>query len=214
VSPSPSREPEGRTILLARHGEATWTGKRYAGLTDTPLTGAGRAGAATLAGVIAASGLLADPASVIVSSPLVRALDTARAVAQAVGRPVVVDSRWHEVSFGLLEGRTFDEAEARWPDVVDRMRKGDIAIDWPEGETWTSLRSRIAAAWDEVVARDVPVLVVSHGVAIRAALTLAAKAGPAGSRSLPLVTPAGAVAVRVRDGAWEIEPVWPAEDSE
>jgi broad specificity phosphatase PhoE len=208
-----SRRPEDRAIVLARHGEATWTGRRYAGLTDTPLTDAGRAGAAALAGLIEASGLLADPAAVIVSSPLVRALDTARAVAAAVRRPVEIDPRWCEVSFGSLEGRTFDEAEVEWPGVVERMRSGDIAIDWPGGETWESLCTRVAAAWEEVVARDVPVLVVSHGVAIRAALTLAAKAGRAGGRPLPLITPAGAIVVRVRDGAWEFEPLTPGGDT-
>jgi hypothetical protein len=45
----------GRTIVLARHGEATWTGHRFAGGTDIPLTDNGRAGAAALAASIAAS---------------------------------------------------------------------------------------------------------------------------------------------------------------
>ncbi len=196
--------------MLARHGEATWTGRRYAGLTDIPLTDAGRAGAAALARTIASSGLLADPAAVIVSSPLARALDTANAVAAAVDRPVEIDERWQEVDFGALEGRTFEEAVAAWPDVVARMRGGDIAIDWPGGETWAAVRNRVAVAWAAVVARGVPVLVVSHGITIRAALGLAARAGPPGGRPLPLVTPAAAIAVRAVDGAWEIEPDWPA----
>ena len=203
-------DPRPRRIILARHGEATWTGIRYAGNTDIPLTDVGRASAARLAGVILASGHLADPRAVIVSSPLQRAFETACTVGAATGRRIIVDERWREVSFGALEGLTFDEATAAWPNLVARMRAGDIEIDWPDGETWAGLLGRVADAWAEVVARAVPVLVVSHGVTIRAALAHATGAGPGGSRPFPLVTPAGTIAVCHEGDAWVVEPDWPS----
>jgi len=201
-----------RRVAFARHGEATWTGHRYAGRSDIPLTDAGRAGAARLAREIAASGLLADPASVIVSSPLGRALDTASAVASAVERPVRVDPRWQEVDFGALEGLTFDEASRDWPEAIARVLAGELAIDWPRGETWAGLCARVGEAWEAAISPGVPVLVVSHGFAIRAALLLATAAASGEDGHAPVVPriqPAGALAVRCREGRWVLDPGWP-----
>lgn len=202
--PGPVGPESARRIGFARHGEATWTGLRYAGRTDLPLTEAGRAAATALAERVATCGLLADPAAVIVSSPLVRCLDTARAVAEATGRPVETDPRWVEADFGAAEGCAFEEVAHRWPAIVARMTAGDIAIDWPDGETWAALRDRVSAALDAVLARDVPVLVVSHGIAIHAALaTLLASVGE--SDPLPWLHPAAMVVVRRDVGRWALD---------
>jgi broad specificity phosphatase PhoE len=196
-----------RTIALARHGEGTWTGRRYAGHTDIPLTDLGREQARALAARIADAGLLADPRSVIVASPLQRALDTARAVADAVRRPIAVDDRWIEVNFGALEGRTFDEATALWPDIVERLFAGDTAIDWPEGERWEAFRERVADAWAAAEAIDGPVLVVSHGITIRAAVGLAI-ASSKWPQDAVVVHPAEAIVLRGTDDGWRVDPSW------
>ncbi len=206
----------GRAIVLARHGEATWTGRRFAGVTDIPLTDAGRTSAAALAASVAASRILDDPRAIVLCSPLVRALETARAVAAATARPLRVDSRWHEVGFGELEGLDHEAAYDRWPALLDRLAAGEIAIDWPGGESWASLRERTAAAWADAVALDCPVVIVSHGVAIRAALEAAGLApeaspgqvspGHVSRGQVSPLRPAGALVLRERNGAWFVDP--------
>lgn len=198
---------QARRIVLARHGETAWTGRRYAGHADVPLTEFGRGQARGLAARLAASGLLADPGSRIVASPLTRALETARTVGEVVGRPVLVDPRWREVDFGGFEGRTFDEAAANWPSIAAQLLRGETAIDWPDGERFDSLRARIAEAWAAVVALDGPVLVVSHGIAIRTALSIALEAaGAAADGPGPSVLgPADALALRPTATGWAVD---------
>jgi ribonuclease H / adenosylcobalamin/alpha-ribazole phosphatase len=206
-----AREP-GPVIILARHGDATWTGRRFAGSTDIPLVESGRAAAARLAASVAASGLLADPRSVVISSPLVRAHDTARAIAAAVDRPLRIDARWIEVGFGELEGRTYEEVHARWPTLGDRLLAADVAVDWPGGESWQALRERVEAAWAEVAGLGVPVAVVSHGIAIRVALAAAGVVRPgATAGELAPLPPAGALVLRRAGAIWTAERLPPAD---
>lgn len=196
-----------RQIGFARHGETAWTGRRYAGRTDLPLTDEGRVTASRLTADVIRSGLLDDPGSIIVASPLARAAETARIVAQAAGRPVEIDPRWVEVSFGALEGLTFDEATGHWPEVARRLASGDVEIDWPGGESWPDLERRVSEALAAILARAVPILVVAHGIAIRAALpglTVVPGASVAPGASLVLTTlPAGGLVIaRETDGGW------------
>ena len=80
------------------------------------------------------------PGTRIVSSPLVRALATAEAIARAAGSgPVVVDGRWRETDVGTAEGRTFEELSVLEPELAARLAAGDPAIDWPGGETASAL---------------------------------------------------------------------------
>ncbi len=194
----------GKLIAFARHGETAWTGKRFAGQSDLPLTDRGRESAASLAARVVRSGVVDDPASVIVASPLRRARETAQIVAEAVDRPVETDPRWMEVGFGSVEGLTFDEASIAWPAITARMGAGDVAVDWPDGETWLGVLERVAAALDDVLGRDVPVLVVGHGIAIRAALTVLVGT-TAEPDSIPGLSPAGLIVARRSSRGWVLE---------
>jgi probable phosphoglycerate mutase len=150
-------------IWLVRHAETAWTGARYCGRADPPLTAAGAARAAALGARLRA--VIPDAAEVW-SSPAVRARETAA----AIGRAVHVDARLHEVDVGELDGRTFDEIAARHPDLARRLSSADPMIDWPGGERWKALEERAAAAWDALVRRGRDAVVVSHGGTIRAIL--------------------------------------------
>src|SRR6478735_265066 len=71
------------SIVLIRHGATAWSGSRYLGRTDLPLTAAGRESASIMAEQVAAT----TPVDVrIVSSPSLRARETAATVAEAIGR--------------------------------------------------------------------------------------------------------------------------------
>lgn len=161
-------------IILIRHAATAWSGSRYQGRMDLPLTSAGREAARIMAAQIAAT---APVGARIVASPSMRTRETAAAVAEAVGRgaPVAIeiDERWAEVDVGDAEGLSFDEVEARLPSLASQLAAAETEIDWPSGETAAGLHARIAAAWTDVVATGRPTIVVSHAGSIRVAMALA-----------------------------------------
>jgi probable phosphoglycerate mutase len=161
------------TILLVRHAATTWSGRRYCGRADPPLSAAGRAMAEELAAELAPT----LPRDVrIVSSPSRRARDTAGAIAAHLRRPTVeVEEAWLETDVGLAEGLTFDEVSARWPALAEDLADGSVEIDWPGGETARELERRVGEAWSSVVAGGRPTLVVSHAGSIRVAAAIAAR---------------------------------------
>jgi ribonuclease H / adenosylcobalamin/alpha-ribazole phosphatase len=155
-------------LILVRHGSTAWTGRRYCGRADPPLSAVGRREAGEAA---AAIGPLVAAGTPVRTSPLARARATAAAIAAATGGPVVVDERLAEVDVGAAEGLTYEEVHRRWPAVADALRGGSIAIDWPGGERPADVRRRITATiedWD----RSADLVVVGHGIALAVAISL------------------------------------------
>jgi len=101
----------------------------------------------------------------IVASDLARARLAAAAIGRDRGLAVTPDPRWRELDFGDWNGlnpaAVPAEAMARFWDDPD-------ANPPPAGERWSSLVARVAAAIGDCGAG--PVLVVTHGGAMRAAL--------------------------------------------
>jgi broad specificity phosphatase PhoE len=160
-------------FLLVRHAATSWTGRRYCGRSDPPLSDAGRAAAGHLAAELASS---LPPGIRIVSSPLLRARQTAAVIAAAVpAAALAFDDRWSETDFGIAEGLTFDELMGIAPDIAARLADGHVAIDWPGGETAASLTARVEAAWRELIGHGTTALVVSHGGPLRIAIARATK---------------------------------------
>ena len=153
-----------QAFWFLRHGETDWNARGWSqGNVDIPLNPVGIAQAHAAAAQMQGRGIRA-----VVSSPLSRALDTARAVADPLGLPVETDDGLREVSFGVQEGQPM----ADWFD------------DWVEGrftpdgaETFEALRGRAVSAINRALERPAPVLVVAHGAlfrALRAAMGLPA----------------------------------------
>ena len=160
-------------VVLVRHGATAWTGRRYCGRSDPPMDAAGTAAVTSIAAVLAPT---LPPDVRIVTSPSRRAHATARAIAGAAGiddAEIEVDERWLEADIGMAEGRTFDELAAQAPDLATALARGETAIDWPGGETAAALAIRVEAAWDDIVSRAVPTVVVSHAGPLRLAMGFA-----------------------------------------
>jgi alpha-ribazole phosphatase len=151
-------------VDFIRHGEPVG-GRKYRGQTDDPLSDKGWAQMRTAVGD-------SCPWQAIVSSPLARC----RAFAEELGNrhrlPVTVDTRWQELGFGAWEGRTPGELTADDPERLLRFRSDPIANAPPGGEPLTSFRSRIDAAWNDLLERHTGrhVLVVAHAGTIRMVL--------------------------------------------
>jgi len=108
-------------VLAIRHGETAWNvDGRIQGQLDVPLNDTGRWQVHRLALAVADEGIVA-----IYSSDLLRALETAQAVARACDRPITTDAGLRERGFGVFEGLSYDEINRRWPEQALRWRKRD-----------------------------------------------------------------------------------------
>jgi len=110
----------------------------------------------------------------VVTSPLVRARLAANDYARRSGSALRIDDDWSELDFGRWDGRMRSEiaAEPENADLLDAFYADPTAFTAPGGERWIGLQQRVARALDRLLATPAlaPVLVVTHGGAIRAAL--------------------------------------------
>ena len=167
-------EPTVTTLL--RHGQTQMSvQKRYAGVSDAPLTETGSAQAAAAAKRLASAGI-----EIIVTSPLLRARQTAEAAAAVCDAEVIVDEGFRETDFGAWDGLTFAEVKDRWPAEMSAWL-ADPAVAPPAGESFDAVRERVGAALARVLASypSRRVLIVSHVTPIKTLIALALLAPPA-----------------------------------
>ena len=161
-------------LVVARHGRSTWNAEgRFQGHGDPPLDAVGRAQADALAGALAR--VQAQPA-VVVSSDLRRAAETAGAVAVRCGVQVRTMPELREVDVGAWQGLTVADVQERFPQEYAQWAAdpGDATLRRGGGETVAEAGARVAAALRSIASgwRYHSVVVVSHGLALQAALRL------------------------------------------
>ena len=167
---------EPTVTLLLRHGQTPMSvQKRYAGRSDAPLTDVGVQQAAAAAKRLASASL-----GVIVTSPLLRTVQTAQEVAAVTGAAVVTDDGFRETDFGAWEGLTFAEVRERWPAELAAWL-ADPAVAPPGGESFAEVSARVTAALHRVLAARAgqTVLIVSHVTPIKTLVATALLAPPA-----------------------------------
>lgn len=151
-------------LLLARHGETSWTReRRWQGHADPRLTRRGRAQARALA-----RQLVDQSIDAIYSSDLRRASETAAIVARAVELEVRLDPELRENDFGDWTGLGRDEVERRFPHAALLRRRG--LKGWNGGESYEEMADRVVRAVSRIAAahREEKLLVVTHNGPIRA----------------------------------------------
>ncbi|WP_102224846.1 histidine phosphatase family protein [Acidimangrovimonas sediminis] len=177
-------------IYLMRHGETAFNAEgRYQGRIDTPLTDLGRDQAAAVAAALAER-IGAAPLRIF-ASPLGRARETARIVADRVAQAatITVLDGLAELSLGRWEGLTRAEIEAGWPRHRKRGPRGSWFFDAPGGETLEDFSARLGAAMDAVGAAPGLRLVVTHRNAGR--IVIGRHAGLDAAAMLTLPVPQG-----------------------
>lgn len=141
-------------LYAARHGQTQWNAEqRICGRTDLPLTEEGHRQAELLAQKAAFLDL-----DVIIASPMLRAQQTAAAVAETTGVPILTDDRLIEQDYGVYEGRN------RY-DPGFRANKRQFAMRYPGGESMLDVCFRVYSLIEELKANypDKNVLLVCHG---------------------------------------------------
>jgi broad specificity phosphatase PhoE len=160
---SASSDDAGATLILMRHGETAWNReRRVMGDLDVPLTDEGRAQCEAAAGLLEGFGVTR-----IVSSPLVRAAESAAIVGTRLGLPVRHDPRLVEVRFGQWQGLTYEEV-ARDPRYA-AFAADPVGCETPGGDTVRTVQERGLEGLAEAGGGGT-VLFVTHGDIIRALL--------------------------------------------
>lgn len=165
-------------VYLIRHGETTWNvERRYQGELDSPLSARGREQA-----VRTGEALRAVPLRAVYSSPLARALATARVIAEPHGLPVVPVEGLREIRVGMWEGLTVAEIEAQYAEAAARWYATPHLTRIPGGETIAELQARAVTAVEAIRMRHAgqAVGVVAHG-GVNKAIILAALGAPLSS---------------------------------
>lgn len=138
-------------LYLVRHAEPSVTGVLL-GQADPPLGEQGRLDAVKiLAGVDLA---------LIYSSPLRRAVETARLFAGTTPVEILADLK--EISHGAWNGLDWAEIEAGDPELARRKREDWFGVTAPGGESWFDFATRVAGAFECIRAGPKPCAVVAH----------------------------------------------------
>jgi len=155
-------------LILVRHGETSanidgvWHGS-----TDTPLTARGAQQASRVAQYVGAS---FPDAAAVYTSDLLRARQTAEAIAEALGLTRRVEDDLREYNLGSWEGKTYSELyhdHELWHHI-----RTDPDFAPHGGESPRQVASRLTAALQQIAACHPRqrVVVVTHGGALSMAM--------------------------------------------
>jgi probable phosphoglycerate mutase len=178
--------PAATRIIAVRHGETAWNVEtRIQGQLDIGLNEKGRWQAQQAARALADEALDA-----VYSSDLMRAHDTALAIASqsGTGFPVHKHTGLRERAFGKFEGQTYAAIEAQWPDESRLWRIRDPHFAPVGGETPVQVMERVGRTVNEIAARhlDQQIVLVAHGGVLDMLYRLATQQSVSAPRSWEL----------------------------
>jgi broad specificity phosphatase PhoE len=175
-------------LYLARHGE-TDDNARFVvqGQGGKGLNARGRAQARRLAQRMHKSRVTS-----IFTSDLERAVETSLIIGAACAVEPAMDPDLREVDVGLWTGKSHEEIAEQYPDEWAAWTAG-LDLRRGGGETYAELAERVERAVVRISATDArdPVLVVSHGGAIKSYVAKILGISPSGMRALAGVGNAG-----------------------
>ncbi len=162
-------------VSVLRHGESEGNLiPIYQGnVPGTNLTDRGREQAKNAAEFLAGNSqfsiLNSQLPTVIYSSPIARALQTAEAIAKETGAKIIIDDRLREINMGEHQGKVipFHDLE-----VSKQLRKDKAEMQMPQStyhlpgmETWDSVQKRMNSFFEETLPkhRSEHIVVVTHG---------------------------------------------------
>lgn len=147
-------------LYIIRHGQTDWNVQgRIQGRQDIPLNDTGRRQAAMLA-----KGMEHRPVQVIYSSPQLRAMETAKAVAQSQGAQIIGLADLKEIGYGDWEGRTAEDILKEDRALYEAWWEHPATVAPPGGETLSQVDGRCERAWERIrTEMKGDTAVVAHG---------------------------------------------------
>ena len=167
-------------LFLVRHGATTATEEhRFSGSTGADLSEQGRWQAARLGERLSHENITA-----IYSSPLARALDTARIIAGHCGLETRTDDGLREIGHGHWEGMKRDEVEREFASEYAAWEADPFTFAPAGGESGVAVLARALPVIREIVTAHTGgrVVVVSHKATLRLVLSSLLAFDPRGYR--------------------------------
>ena len=152
-------------LYVVRHGATVWNKEtRYQGQTDIPLSEEGEEQAERIAGRFTC-----EPITAVYSSPLMRALDTARVIARPHGLEVGLLPGMLEIGFGDWEGKEYTHVREQYSEKLRNWIQDPLKHGIPNGESLPALKERVEGALDKILSehKEGHVVLVGHSGSIR-----------------------------------------------
>lgn len=140
-------------LYVARHGQTVWNKQnKVCGITDVELTEKGIEQAENLADI------LPGDIDVIITSPLMRAVETSKVIAAKNNCSLYIDELLIEQNYGIFEG-----VDRKDPHFLNNKR--NFAYRYPGGESMMQVAYRVYGFIDKIKSKyqGKNVLVISHG---------------------------------------------------
>jgi probable phosphoglycerate mutase len=129
----------------------------------------------------AAKQLKTIPIDKVYASPVIRAMETAQIVCDAIGMNYEVDERLYEIELGKLVGMNYEEVTTKYGDLFLRFyAEHDPVLDSFGVEPFAEVKRRVKSLLDHALEKheDSNVLMVTHLDPIKAALSVMLELNP------------------------------------
>jgi uncharacterized phosphatase len=189
-------------FYLIRHGESEWNAEnRLCGRSDVPLSEAGRRQAKSLAERLKPMAFEA-----LYSSPLERALETARLISESVALQPLPDPRLVELDYGQWEGKTPAEIMENDLKTFRAWEANPAQVAPPDGESGLEAQQRVVSFLDSLAAEHPQghVLVVFHKTVCRLAICHALGMPPSEYRRRLVLDNAALSIIQARPYGWQL----------
>ena len=148
-------------LILVRHGQTTWNVVEvFRGRSDVDLDEMGLKQAELLADYLRERKIEA-----VYSSPLKRALRTARAIASRHKLEVITSQGLNDLKFGEWEGLPVTEVREKYAALFSEWMEKPHLVEIPGGEGLDDVKQRVLALVNDIINRHKgTVVLVSHRV--------------------------------------------------
>jgi len=184
-------------IIFIRHGQTTGDVEdRYGGDYDDHLSSEGKKQSEILTEELKDKNI-----ELIISSPLIRARESAEIISYG-NYPIEVDQKFRERNqYGILTGRIRSKAKQEYPDLVEKLKDRSNTIEG--AESYEDFRDRIQKAFEHLVSNPNHhcVAVVWHGGPMRSLFRDILKKGELGKK----IGDCGWVELEYQDGQFQLK---------
>ncbi len=152
-------------LIFVRHGEAAGNIERvFHGFTNSALTERGRLQVERLG-----EHLSTQKIDHVYASDLIRAYETAKAVAKHHNLSVEIDSRFREINGGKWENVPWDALPLKYPESYRLWLEEPHGLQMPEGESMVAFADRLIDGVEDILKKHAgqTICIATHGTAIR-----------------------------------------------
>lgn len=152
-------------FYLIRHGETVWNKEgKYQGWTDIELSDKGLEQAKLLG-----RRFQNIPVDAVYASPLKRAVETARPIAETAGVPIITDEHFKEINFGIWEGGTVQTLSEQYGKEFTDFFSDPFTHPFPGDGSFSKVADRAVKGFELLVNQyeGKKVVIVSHGGLLR-----------------------------------------------